>query len=213
MALPVVKVRRRSDPPKKAPRLGTPPSVVVKVAEKKRLMVFHLTENKGNVAHACGKAGISRMTHYRWTREDPDYAQAADDIAESVVDYMESLLIKTTIDDKDLRTMRWFLERRGKDRGYGKPSVVQAYDGDGNPIYTNGGGNVAVQNNINLSIRADVPGDALSRALQDLAAKNPALLAQIGGAASQRVGKVPAFGVLDVDAEGVGDGEDDDDDA
>jgi hypothetical protein len=157
--------------------------VVARVNEKKALMLFQLRANKGNVADAVKKTGISRMTHYRWLREDADYAQGVEDIGESVVDFMESLLLKTTIEEKDLRTMRWFLERKGRNRGYGKPSVAQAFDSEGNPVYSGGGDNVGVQNNINLSIRADVPGDALTKAIQDLASKNPALISKLLGTA------------------------------
>jgi hypothetical protein len=108
------------------------------------------------------------MTHYRWTRDDPEYAAAFDDISQEVVDNMETLFLKETVAQKDLRSMRWFLERKGKERGYGKPSVQQ-FDEDGNPIKS-----IGVQNNI-VVFREDVPGDSVAKALSDLLNRRPEL--------------------------------------
>lgn len=168
--LPVVKVRSRR-PSVAEPRPLTNPRAVEKQIVSKRLMVEALKSSKGNVAHACKLAGISRMTHYRWTRDDPEYAAAFDDIGQEVVDNMETLFLKETVAQKDLRSMRWFLERKGKDRGYGKPSVQQ-FDEDGNPIKS-----IGVQNNI-VVFREDVPGDSVAKALSDLLRNRPELLEQ-----------------------------------
>jgi hypothetical protein len=174
MGLPKIRVRSRVPQlnAKREPRYGTPPKVAAKVQENKQLMLFHLRASKGNVAYACGKTGISRMTHYRWLRGDPDYAQTVDDIGEDLVDNMESLFISTTIKEKDLRSMRWFLERRGKDRGYGKPSVQQ-FDEDGNPVHS-----IGVQNNNIIMLREDVPAKSLGFALADILKNRPDLLEQ-----------------------------------
>lgn len=142
-----------------------------KVTERKELMLFHLSRSHGNVVYSCDKVGISRMTHYRWLASDATYAESVNDIAEGVVDRMESLFIKTTVEEKDLRSMRWFLERRGRDRGYGKPTVM-ALDGEGNPVGY--GGNV--QNNVQINFKSDVPADSLRLALSDLLKQNPRLL-------------------------------------
>lgn len=183
--MPVVTVRKRSDSScplvksvrkrgASSGRVEAPPCVQEQVAERKRLMLFYLSESKGNVAYSCEKTGISRMTHYRWLRSDPAYAEMQDDIAEGVVDEMEELFIKTTIGEKDLRSMRWFLERKARDRGYGKPTVMSV-DADGNPI----GYGATVTNNTQINLKQDVPASSLLTALQDLAASNPALLAAI----------------------------------
>jgi hypothetical protein len=184
--LPVVKVRSRKKlrgeksvskakrPAAKVKRSGSSTvgeNLQTKVTERKELMLFHLSRSHGNVVYACDKVGISRMTHYRWLASDATYAEATNDIAEGVVDRMESLFIKTTVEEKDLRSMRWFLERKGRDRGYGKPTVM-ALDGEGNPVGY--GGNV--QNNVQINFKSDVPADSLRLALSDLLKQNPRLL-------------------------------------
>ncbi len=167
--LPVVKVRSRGR--KESPSVGElPVKVKERMAEQKELMLFHLSRSNGNVVYACKKVGVSRMTHYRWLASDAVYAESVNDIAEAVVDNMEALFIRTTVEEKDLRSMRWFLERRGKDRGYGKPTVM-ALDADGNPI-----GYGSVQNNVQINFKSDVPADSLRLALSDLLKQNPMLL-------------------------------------
>jgi hypothetical protein len=200
MSLPDIKVRSRaaatpSDPAKKtrrspikqalkkkakkkvlskAPMVMEFDSVKARVAECKRLMLYHLKGNHGNVAEACELTGISRMTHYRWNRSDADYAQAIDHINDDVVDKIENLFINTMVSEKELRSMRWFLERKGQHKGYGKPHVGQTFDEDGNPI--SGQPSIGLQQNINLNIRADLPGDSLAKALKDIATSNPLLI-------------------------------------
>jgi hypothetical protein len=173
-SLPTVKVRSRVSPAAKvSPAMATfQPKAVERQAVSKRIMVEALKASKGNVAHACKLAGISRMTHYRWTREDANYAAVFDEIGEEVVDNVETLFLKTMISEKDLRSMRWYLERKGKERGYGKPSVQQ-FDADGNPINT-----IGVQNNNILVLREDVPNTSISLALADILRNRPELLEQ-----------------------------------
>ena len=171
--LPVVKVRSRRN-------ARSLKKVQQKVTERKELMLFHLSRSNGNVVFSCEKVGISRMTHYRWLASDAAYAERVNDIAEGVVDRMEALFIRTTVEEKDLRSMRWFLERRGRDRGYGKPTVM-ALDADGNPIGY-GGGNV--QNNVQINFKSDVPADSLRLALSDLLKQNPNLLESASAGAS-----------------------------
>lgn len=199
MALPVVKVRARG---KKVKQPITSPLAAEKQAISKRLMVEALKSSKGNVAHACKLAGVSRMTHYRWTRSDPEYAAVYNDIGEEVVDNIETLFLKTMIDDKDLRSMRWFLERRGKERGYGKPSVQQ-FDEDGNPLTT-----IGVQNNNILVLREDVPNNSVSLALADILRNRPELLEQ---AQSMSLRK-PVVMDVEVDEDVAEDREDSDED-
>lgn len=43
----------------------------------------------GNISKACEVAGISRATHYLWSREDPEYVKAVDDAMETAADVLE----------------------------------------------------------------------------------------------------------------------------
>lgn len=205
-------IRKRTPEPPKEPagRGGAKPGVLYpkaaeKVGERKALALLHLRRTNGNVAVACEKAGISRMTHYRWLKQDAEYAMAVEDLAEGVVDTMEALFIDTTIKEKDLRSLRWFLERRGKGRGYGKPSVLPLLDGDGG---SGGGVRNVIGQQINVQVvRGDVPGDAVVRALKDIAESSPALIKAL-------VEKADAARALEggKDAPSADDGDDDDDD-
>lgn len=43
----------------------------------------------GNVSKAANAAGINRVTHYVWLKEDPEYAAAAEDAMEQAADLLE----------------------------------------------------------------------------------------------------------------------------
>lgn len=150
---------------------------------KKVTLLASLASTQGNIAFACKIAEVSRMTHYRWLRSDPVYAQKVDDIAEGIVDNVETVFLSTMLKEKDLRSMRWFLERKGKSRGYGKPSVNALVDEDGNPIA------LAMQNNINVSVRNELPPDSLVTALRDVVQANPALMQQVLGIESSNTAR------------------------
>ena len=43
------------------------------IGHTKKALVQALEKSLGVVSTACKAAGISRDTHYRWLKEDPDY--------------------------------------------------------------------------------------------------------------------------------------------
>ena len=43
--------------------------------QQKKNMIDALTLSLGIVSTACQKAGIGRTTHYRWLKEDEQYAE------------------------------------------------------------------------------------------------------------------------------------------
>ena len=71
----------------------------------------------GVVSTACKAAGVSRDTHYRWLREDPDYKEQVEELAEVAVDFAESHLHKLIKDGNPAATI-FFLKTKGKNRGY-----------------------------------------------------------------------------------------------
>ena len=60
----------------------------------KKAMLEALEKSLGVVTSACKAVEISRETHYRWMREDENYKQAVDDLANVALDFAESQLHK-----------------------------------------------------------------------------------------------------------------------
>lgn len=58
------------------------------VAPKKKAFLAALAET-GNVSRAAEVAGVDRRTHYRWLKEDEDYAERASDAMDQAADYLE----------------------------------------------------------------------------------------------------------------------------
>ncbi len=83
----------------------------------KKAMIEALEKSLGIVTTACKLVDISRETHYRWLREDEDYKQAVEDIADIALDFAESML-HTQIKDKDTSATIFYLKCKGKKRGY-----------------------------------------------------------------------------------------------
>lgn len=67
------------------------------------------------VSVACEKAGVSRPTYYRWRKEDPDFATAADEASADgtalVSDMAESQLL-SQIRDGNLGAVMYWLKHR-----------------------------------------------------------------------------------------------------
>ncbi len=66
---------------------------------------------------ACEKAGVSRATYYRWRKEDPEFAKAADEALQDgvslVSDMAESQLL-TQIRDGNLGAVMYWLKHRNQ---------------------------------------------------------------------------------------------------
>ena len=89
----------------------------MKMEERKRLFLEALGRSGGVVAEACIATGIGRSTYYRWYAEDCDFREAADDIAETQIDFVESKLLRA-INNGDVTATIFYLKTKGKKRGY-----------------------------------------------------------------------------------------------
>jgi hypothetical protein len=76
-----------------------------------------LKGNGGNVSSACQACGISRKTFYAWKKENPDFADAVDEVTEMTVDNVESALYKNALDG-NVTAQIFFLKTRGSSRGW-----------------------------------------------------------------------------------------------
>jgi len=83
----------------------------------KKNMIEALEKSLGIVTTACRMVGISRETHYRWLREDEEYKEAVEAIADLTLDFVESKLHKQ-IEKGEVSSTIFYLKTKGKKRGY-----------------------------------------------------------------------------------------------
>ena len=87
------------------------------IGHKKKAMIEALEKSLGIVTTACKTVSISRDTHYRWLKDDPEYKKAVDDIENIALDFAESQLHKQ-IQKGEVTSTIFFLKTKGKKRGY-----------------------------------------------------------------------------------------------
>lgn len=95
----------------------------LRTTTKKERMLEALHETLGIVSKAAEKAEIQRRTHYYWLEEDPDYKEAVENISEEVKDFAENALHER-IREGSINATTFYLERKAKDRGYGKEDTL-----------------------------------------------------------------------------------------
>lgn len=83
----------------------------------KKAMLEALEKSLGIATSACKSVGISRETHYRWIKEDPDYKAAVDSVGDMTIDFVESQLHKQIREGNSTATI-FFLKTKAKKRGY-----------------------------------------------------------------------------------------------
>ncbi|CDX30865.1 hypothetical protein MPLA_140352 [Mesorhizobium sp. ORS 3359] len=89
--------------------------------------------NGGIKAAAAAALKVGRTTLHRFLAAHPEVKAAAADVDEETLDLAESQVVKA-IRAGDLPTVRWFLELKGRDRGYVRR--VENTGKDGGPIKT-----------------------------------------------------------------------------
>jgi len=85
--------------------------------QKKKAMLEALRATLGIVTAAAEKTGIGRDNHYRWLREDADYATAVRDLEDVALDFAETALFRQ-IKDNDTAATIFFLKTKARHRGY-----------------------------------------------------------------------------------------------
>lgn len=61
--------------------------------DKKIRFLDNLKAAGGIIYVACENTGINRSTYYKWRKEDPEFATAADEVQEAQIDFVESKLM------------------------------------------------------------------------------------------------------------------------
>lgn len=83
-----------------------------------------LEKEKGLVSYACRRANIARNTHYRWIKEDEEYAKRVEQINEVSLDFAEFYLFKNIADGKEA-SLLFYLKCQGKSRGYADRKEIE----------------------------------------------------------------------------------------
>lgn len=76
-----------------------------------------LREHRGIMLYAAEACGCTRQTLWRFMQAHPELQEVRDECDEELLDIGENHVSKA-IDAGDLKTIRWQLERKGKNRGY-----------------------------------------------------------------------------------------------
>lgn len=96
---------------------------------QKRAMIEALEKSLGVVTTACKIVGIDRTLHYKWMKEDQEYADEVLSLSEMVLDFAESKL-HNLISTGDTTATIFFLKTKGKKRGYIERQEITGADGD-----------------------------------------------------------------------------------
>ena len=92
-------------------------------------MIEALTRSLGIVTSACQSVGIDRVTHYNWCKADEKYNKAVDDIFEVTLDVVEGKL-HDLIKEGNPNAIFYYLNNKGKSRGYSRIQVEQSDDSE-----------------------------------------------------------------------------------
>ena len=77
-----------------------------------------------NISEACRKVGIQRFLVMQWKQADPEFANKMWEVEESITDFVESQMLKQIRNNNPAMIM-WFLETKGKNRGYTRKFEVE----------------------------------------------------------------------------------------
>lgn len=100
-----------------------------RVAKEKEDLLAALAQTSGIVSSACKAANVSRMTYYRYYKEDPAFREKADDIKELQKDFAESLILKK-MKEGDTTMIIFYAKTQMKDRGYTERREITGKDGE-----------------------------------------------------------------------------------
>lgn len=89
----------------------------MKTKAAKHHLLDLLEKAMGLVSLACNNAGITRTTHYKWMKSDPEYRKEVEGIPSRVQDFIEHALFKKIISG-DTQAIIFANKSKNRDRGY-----------------------------------------------------------------------------------------------
>lgn len=91
-------------------------------------MVLAALQSSAGIKKAAAMSlGVSRSSLYRFIDANPEILDAISEIDEEILDLTEGEVIKA-IKKGDMNTARWFMDRKGRGRGYGHETTIQGGD-------------------------------------------------------------------------------------
>ena len=105
------------------------------VAREKQRFLDALSDKSGIVSFACKQTHVNRNTYHYWKNNDPDFAEAVQNIEQEQKEVVEARLLRK-IHEGDTRAITFYLERKGKDLGYA--NSVEMSGANGQPIKIDG---------------------------------------------------------------------------
>lgn len=94
-----------------------------KVRERKKKFLKALEKTQGLVSLAMRISGIDSDCHYKWMKKDLEYKEKVEKIEEDRLDMAEATVM-AKISENDLKAAMFYLENKGRRRGYGKSADV-----------------------------------------------------------------------------------------
>lgn len=128
---------RAAKPKKKSARTAKKPVAskggkAPSLTEKDFPRVIEALRASGGIkTEAAAMLKVARSTLYLFLEEHPEIQQAAAEIGEELLDLAEGQ-VAAAVRSGDMPTVRWFLELKGKDRGYVRR--VENTGKDGGPV-------------------------------------------------------------------------------
>lgn len=99
-------------------------------AMRKDAMIAALQATLGVIKQAADQVGVTRQVHYKWLKEDPEYAERILELKEMKKDFVESKLMRL-IQDGDTAATIFAAKTLLKDRGYVERQEIE-HSGDMN---------------------------------------------------------------------------------
>jgi hypothetical protein len=88
-----------------------------------------LRANDGIILKAAEACGVHRHTFRKFMDEHPELEEIRNEVDEAILDVGDSHIINA-VKAGDLKTIRWYQERKGKDRGYTTRQETTGKDGE-----------------------------------------------------------------------------------
>ncbi|MDD3586415.1 MAG: hypothetical protein PHQ75_04475 [Thermoguttaceae bacterium] len=92
-------------------------SPITTIEETKQRFLVTLRKKLGIISLACALESVDEQVCRDWVRNDPAFARQVEACREAALDFVEARMFER-IDKGDARLIRFYLETRGKDRGY-----------------------------------------------------------------------------------------------
>jgi len=99
-----------------------------KSLQLKKELIEAMEECHGIVSDACLSVGVSRVTYYKYYKEDEEFKASIDEIEGTVLDFVEGELFKK-IKSGDTACIIFYLKTKGKARGYVERTEVAGVEG------------------------------------------------------------------------------------